>query len=303
MILKTCALETIDSYPATAIHVYTDGSAFKATKNAGYGILLRYPDGSVYEHCDSCGENCSNYEAEVKAIQTTTQLIHQHLNLGEKNPADIVIFSDSKSALDALQNPPYARKEIAHLSQEISNLLTAYDIQITLQWIPGHSDIKGNENADRLAKSGAAKLQKCTPCSLTTTKQILRQNQKEDWLNRWACGTTGRAFFKEMPKPKPTDNTNKLNRQNQSLIFQFRTQHAKTNAHLNRINPSHEPHCRHCCYPYETTEHLLFQCPSLLNHRKHLLPPNPSTHNTLYGSLAQLRRTSKFIRMSLAAQE
>jgi len=34
--LKASALETIDSYPSTWIHSYTDGSAFKATINAGY---------------------------------------------------------------------------------------------------------------------------------------------------------------------------------------------------------------------------------------------------------------------------
>ena len=32
--------ETVNSYSTSAIHAYTDGSAFKATINAGFGILL-----------------------------------------------------------------------------------------------------------------------------------------------------------------------------------------------------------------------------------------------------------------------
>ena len=40
------ALETIDSYSDTWIHVYTDGSAFRGTSKAGYGVLIHYPDGS-----------------------------------------------------------------------------------------------------------------------------------------------------------------------------------------------------------------------------------------------------------------
>ena len=43
--LKFSALETIDSYPLTWIHSYTDGSAFKGTVNAGYGSVIRFPDG------------------------------------------------------------------------------------------------------------------------------------------------------------------------------------------------------------------------------------------------------------------
>ena len=63
-ILKLCSQETVNSYSTSAIHAYTDGTAFKATINAGFGILLKYPDGSSSEYSDSCGTNCTNYEAE-----------------------------------------------------------------------------------------------------------------------------------------------------------------------------------------------------------------------------------------------
>ena len=36
-ILKLCTQETVNSYSTSAIHAYTDGSAFKATINAGFG--------------------------------------------------------------------------------------------------------------------------------------------------------------------------------------------------------------------------------------------------------------------------
>lgn len=301
--LKQSTLETIQNFPSTIIHVYTDGSAFKATTKAGYGILLKYPDGTSSEHCDSCGENCSNYEAEAAAIKTAIQIIYQNFELTEITPSDIVLFSDSKSVLQTLQNPPYQDKVVLEIAEEIDRLLTAYDIQITLQWIPGHNNISGNDKADRLAKSGATKPQKSKPCSQNTVKQMLKNNEKEDWLNRWAAGSTGRAMFKEMPLPKPQDAIRKLNRHDQSLIFQFRTTHSRTNYHLNRINPQHLPLCRHCNHPYETTEHLLLQCPSLINKRKELLPPTPSIQNILYGPAEQLRKTADFIRLTLTVKE
>ena len=85
-ILKTCALETIDSYPTTAVHVCTDGSAFRATKFAGYGVLVGYPDGSRETLSDACGNNSSHYEAEIIAITSAIELLHQQYELQEKRP-------------------------------------------------------------------------------------------------------------------------------------------------------------------------------------------------------------------------
>ena len=301
-ILKTCALETIDSYPLSAVHVYTDGSAFRAIKFAGYGVLVEYPDGTKETLSEACGNNSSNYEAEINAITAAIELLHQQFELTEKEPQDIVIFSDSKSALDALKMPPYPHPDIGNTALAIHNLLTSYNIQITLQWIPGHSEIRGNELADQLAKEGTRKPQPDNPCTMATTKNILKSQTKEEWLNKWATGTTGRALFAERSKPKKNDPINKLYRPDQSLIFQFRTGHAAVNMHLNRLDPLYGPHCRHCPYAYETTVHILFGCPALSYNRKKLLPPNPDIHNTLYGPLQQLRLTANFIRLALAVK-
>ena len=162
-ILKLCAQETVNSYSTSAIHAYTDGSAFKATINAGFGILLKYPDGSSSEYSDSCGTNCSNYEAEKIAIKTAIQLIHQRFELSESNPTDVIIFSDAKSALEALQNPPYQDQITSEIALGISNLIAAHAVHVTLQWIPGHCNISGNEKADKLAKIGATKPQPPPP--------------------------------------------------------------------------------------------------------------------------------------------
>ena len=99
---------------------------------------------------------------------------------------------------------------------------------------------------------------------------------------------------------RKSDPINKLYRSDQSPIFQLRTGHAGVNMHLNRINPLHGLHCRHCPHAYETTSHILFECPGLDRKRDKLLPPKPDIHNTLYGPLKQLRLTANFIRLALA---
>ena len=242
-ILKLCAYETIDSYPKSAIQAFTDGSAFKATTFAGFGIYLKYPDNTSLDWNEPCGSVCSNYIAEIRAITTAVEIVHQQFETGERAPTDLVVFSDSKSALQALENLQDNRQqEIKELALSINNLQQSYKTRIVLQWIPGHSDIAGNEKADHLAKKGASMEQPNLPVSQETVKQILRNNTKEEWLNRWTKGTTGRAVYTEMNKPNPKDNINQLHRADQCTIFQLRTGHNKLNHHLNKLNPQH-PHC------------------------------------------------------------
>ena len=210
------------------------------------------------------------------------------------------MFSDSISVVYALKNQTQDNKQVRQTAQEIHNLITSHSVHVTLQWIPGHTEIKGNEIADSLAKAGAACLQPENPCSLRTAKQMLKNNTKEEWLNRWASGETGRIMFQEMSQPKRKDTINHLSRKDQSLIFQFRTGHSRVNNHLNRFNPQHPPLCRHCPHPYETTIHLLLECPALRNNRRTFLPNPPTLHNTLYGPSEQLMNTCRYSRLALA---
>ena len=81
IVLKASALETIDSYSPTWVHSYTDGSAFKATINAGYGAVINLPNGDKKEVYNSCGSFCSNYIAEQQAITNAAD----HINFTLKN--------------------------------------------------------------------------------------------------------------------------------------------------------------------------------------------------------------------------
>ena len=85
------------------IQGYTDGSAFKGTTFAGFGVFLKFPDGSDSEISESCGKSCSNYDAEIQGQISATELLHQHFELGQQEPTNAVIFTDSKSTLEALE--------------------------------------------------------------------------------------------------------------------------------------------------------------------------------------------------------
>ena len=295
-ILKLCSMETIDSYPKSWVHAYTDGSASKGTKTAGFGVYLKLPDGKTLDHSEACGKTCSNFEAEVMAITKAIDLTYHHFNSGIPHISNLVVFTDSLSALQALQNYSNStNKDISQLALSLHRLISTYNVQTTLQWIPGHEGLVGNERADTLAKEGSEKEQVSKVCNYSTAKQIIRTKFKDVWHKNWKNGNTGRTMYTYVEKPKPKDGINFLNRKDQCTIFQLRTGHTKLNFHLNRFNPQHPPLCRNCNSPYETTNHVLFECQATQELRKELLPPVPSIENSLYGPPEQLQRTSRFV--------
>ena len=178
-------------------------------------------------------------------------------------------------------------------------MISAYNIRLVLQWVPGHTDIAGNEKADRLSKKGSLQEQPMKPAPYKTTRQIIRHNYREEWMNQWATGQTGRAVYRHMDRTKPNDSIRSLSRKDQVAIFRLRTQHLPLNQHLNRINPEHPPMCPLCNAQFETTSHLLLHCPNLQDLRHQFLPPSPDINNTLYSTSDQLKRTSSYYFMAL----
>ena len=92
---------------------------------------------------------------------------------------------------------------------------------MVLQWIPAHTGIPGNERADALAKQGASLPQPDVPVAYSTCCQMIKANSKEEWMNNWSTGKTGRHMYGHMSKPLLKDPINNLRRGDQSLIFQL----------------------------------------------------------------------------------
>jgi ribonuclease HI len=78
-----------------------------------------------------------------------------------------VIFSDSKAAILSAASTETKIPTDARDCQDLIQQLKGKHKQIALQWIPGHCQITGNEQADVLAKKGAKITQtyiRETPC-------------------------------------------------------------------------------------------------------------------------------------------
>jgi hypothetical protein len=85
-----------------------------------------------------------------------------------------IIFTDSKFNLKVLKNASLTNPEIAQLFTFLQ-----VNPKITIQWIPGHSGIPGNDIADLVAKWSAASpvLPIVTPAK--TAESYIQTNRQE----------------------------------------------------------------------------------------------------------------------------
>ena len=86
----------------------------------------------------------SSYEEGVRAMERAAEWIAAN----SEDADTILIATDSQSLCQALQ---HNNREV----DDIMHHLSKTKAKITIQWLPGHSNIPGNEAADKAAKEAA----------------------------------------------------------------------------------------------------------------------------------------------------
>jgi ribonuclease HI len=253
-----------DMYPNQAwIHAYTDGSATKAVMNGGAGIFISYPDGHQETRHIPTGKFCSNYTAEVQALEQAAKMIYNT----NSDCQQVVIFTDALSVLQALKGG-----KLPHLRNELSKV--AIIKQTMLQWVPSHCGVPGNEKADKLAKKGGECEQVDNEIPYSEMKRAIQAIRRE--------------------QNQPNDEYHILDRHGQIIIFRLRTGHNRLNKHMYKLRLSDTPMCT-CGLSEQTSEHVLQDCP-LYTHLRKTYWPNDSTLNSkLYGAGEELQTTVEYI--------
>ena len=182
--LRSLTLEALRvAYPSTTwARAYTDGSAEEAAKNGGSGVFIKLLDGRSIRKSVATGQQSTNYRAEAYALLTAAQTLNQE----ERPPTNTVFLTDSRSILQSLQSPG-GDQIFSNIRQEL--FLLKNKTSVTLQWIPSHYGVGGNEEADRLSKMGSKLEQSAQPMSYSEAKTILRNNFRTEWQQRLDIGT------------------------------------------------------------------------------------------------------------------
>ena len=156
-------------------------------------------------------------------------------------------------------------------------------MDLTLQWIPAHCRLHGNETADRLARIGGIMEQSNNQVSYSEEKTIIKALMGKKWIQ-------------DHPQYSRTDSYHNLNRPDQATTFRLRAGHNRLRSHLfNEFRIGQTDMCP-CDTAPMTSAHLLQDCPLHANLRQETWPEETHLKDKLYGDPAALRRIAAFIR-------
>jgi ribonuclease HI len=99
------------------------------------------------------GTTTEVFDAELRAIYECLLTCRQYINRHRLHRYNIHIFTDNQSAIkraSTLARGP--GQETAYEIHELALTLKNYDTTITIHWVPGHTNIAGNDDADKPAK-------------------------------------------------------------------------------------------------------------------------------------------------------
>lgn len=276
--------EMSDKFPSFK-RIFTDASLSLDDETVGIGIFSSAPKVQISARLRAGLNICS---AELIAIK---EAIEKCMMIG---PDKYAILSDSKSALQRL-----SRSGISTGSEYITLCIRELLFQARQQqfefifiWIPSHTNIKGNNEADALAFLGRQKFQ-----SLEYRLPLIDVLPKITsifwlkWIERYRILTRekGRLYGSMVPAPAKVPwycTVKDLTREQVSTVCRMRSTHCLAPLHLNKIGIKEDSLCS--CGEVGDINHLLFSCPS-----------NIYNCNALYRKLQEARLQAPISYLSL----
>ena len=188
---------------------------------------------------------------------------------------NIAICSDSQAALKALEAAKVTSKLVAECIGELQRLATNKRLQ--LRWVPAHSGVQGNEEADRLARE-ASQLPYIGPepalgISPRAVRTSLRSWERQQLLLTWNNAPDCRQAKQLIPgiRVNLTQQLLALSRRQLRLVVGMLTGHNCLNRHLHIMGVVDDPTCPMCLEEVETSVHFLGECEALVGVRQRIL--------------------------------
>lgn len=231
--------------------IFTDGS--KIDGKSRYGI---YDSREKISYSGRLKTQFTIMSAEIFAILKAVEY------LMTKNVKNAVILTDSKSAAILIKNN--TTNDNFLVGKLIREINKSQIEKLTIQWIPGHAGLIGNERADLAAKLGTNK-QQIENYPLTKDDLILnlKIETKCYWNQRYKIISEEKGIYHYMidqnVRSKPWFSDFKLSTQHTITINRLRTGHLATKDRLNTWGLVPNDKCEHCNVK-EDIIHILHYC-------------------------------------------
>ncbi|CUS06679.1 unnamed protein product, partial [Tuber aestivum] len=258
--------------------LYTDGSELQ-NGGVGAGVVMMHGGGIVGRWRVGLGCGMKVYDGELVGIASAlTEASRSSLSFKH-----ILVFTDNQAAIsNSHRLSPHPGQQISQQIQQLTKdlLSSDLDIQLHLSWVPSHTGIQGNDEADRLAKQAAEYPQPDIDSflSLTKLKTQIKQSALKAWHQYWTQlqpakqGRHYRSIHFHLPSLHPPLHFFQLHRPQLATVTQLRLGHGCFNTYLSRLdeNVSDRCSCTKSTPPPQTPEHLILYCSRYQQHR-HLL--------------------------------
>ena len=136
------------------IHIYTDGSALGNPGPGGYGIIIEWVGKEYMKEFSRGFKYTTNNRMELLAIIEALEML-------KLSPMDVLVFSDSKYVIEAIekkwifswQKKHFKGKKNPDLWKRFLEINAQHKVRF--QWIKGHNNHPQNERCDYLAVQAA----------------------------------------------------------------------------------------------------------------------------------------------------
>ena len=182
-----------------------------------------------------------------------------------------MILSDSRSSLEALNSTAtskYSTQE--EHAYRIWEILQERNFCVSLQWVPSHIGLAGNEAVDNIAKE-AHSSPTTIPCPLSVeeAKKIIKKAATQSWQMKYDTLKGGTHIGGIKPTLGFWPWAHYKHRAIETAVTRLRLGHVELNAHLHRIGQMESPLCPQCRTP-ETVSHYLLHCRRFIHCRNKL---------------------------------
>ncbi|XP_055584878.1 uncharacterized protein LOC129737743 [Uranotaenia lowii] len=258
MRLKQLALFVMNGRYRGRCRVFTDAS--KDGSVCGIGVFVEQTRTRLSQ---KLAKETSITSAELLAIHKATEMIDQQCLEGA------VIYTDSQASCLMLLNAQESKEAESILLKILQNCSRH---RITIQWIPSHVSIGGNEVADALAKHSLQSGQVIENGYMLTDgfnalKKILAESTT-DWYTRYST-EKGKIFHTIQPEfsTAPWFVGKNLNGKDVRLLNRLMAGHDFSKHWLAKMKINDDADCELCKVP-ETSNHIIFCCPRFATTRR-----------------------------------